>query len=141
MDVDFNNNMGHLLNRMILGEESVDKYDEFLKEYGQKSDEELFVEIDKIQKEVPDGIKSIHLRNLDRLARMEGFVDSDTIDKIDYVKKIIKVEESSNRRYSGVNVQYFGGTSLLLWFLLLTVLFRRPRFRRGHRRGHRRIYY
>lgn len=133
MDVKFNSNMSHLLNRMILGEESVDKYDEFLKQYGEKSDEELFDEINKLQSEVPDDIKKIHLRNLDRLSRMEGFVDSKVRERIDYIRETIKIEESSDRRYSR-NVQYFGGSSLLLWFLLVTALFRRPIYRRGYRR-------
>lgn len=134
LDEKYNNNMNYLLNRMIIGEESVDRYDEFLNEYGQKSDEELYQEISKVQADVSNEAKKIHVRNLERLSRMEGFVDDDVRRRVEKVKGLIKIEESGSRRYSRGSAQYFYGTSLLLWFLLVTALFRKPYYRYGYRR-------
>lgn len=140
MEDNYNTNLSHLLNRIIIGEESVKKYDDFLKKYGNRSDEYIYEEISKVQADVPEDIKRIHVRNLDHLSNMEGFIDGETRSKINKIKELVKYDESS-RNSRRINTEYyFGGSSLLLWFLLVTVLFRRSYYRR-YRRPLRRPFY
>ncbi|RKD30880.1 hypothetical protein [Thermohalobacter berrensis] len=136
MPQEYNNNLAYMLNRIMMGEEEYKKFEEFMDEYGDKSDDYLYREIEKVQAEVSNDLKRQHLKNLEYVAKMEGFVTDETRRKIERVKGIIKIDEDVESRspyyrrpyyYRG---DFFRGSSLLLWFLLLTLLFRQRRFRR-----------
>lgn len=133
MNGDYNYNIGYILNGVIFGEEGLDKFDEFLKIYGDKSDEYLYEEIKKIQAEVPTEVKRMHLKNLEHLTQMEGFITDEIKEKIQKIRKLLQIDNASTpprRRRYNVQFYFFNGSSLLLWFLILVVLFRRRPFRR-----------
>jgi hypothetical protein len=70
------------------------------------------------------------VKNLDALSKMEGFVTDTHRQRIDMVKSILTAETRVSRpsQQSGVETQIFFGSSLLLWFLILAAIWRRPLF-------------
>ena len=137
------NNFGYMFNRVVYDEDMISQFDEFTNEYTNKSDRELYAEIEKIQSEVDINVKKKHINNLEHLAQMEGFVSAETAQHIDRIKKLIKVDESSSSSKSvderSFHAQFASRSSLLLWFLLVTALFRgrKRKFRRPIRRPFR----
>lgn len=132
----FNTNLVDALNKSFLDNETYNKYSEFVEDKKDKSDRYFYIEIEKVQSEVSNELKARHLNNLEYLSKMEGFINEDIKRKIEYIKSLIKVEESESLQ--DIESQFFGGSSLLLWFLLVTVLFRKGgKNRRGgrNRRG------
>lgn len=131
------NSFGYIFNNIFYDEDTMIQFDEFAKEYESKTDAQLYEAIEKTQAEVDIEIKKKHIKNLELIGQMEGFIDETTTRSINEIKKLIKVEETSSRargysRYNRrrVEAQFFSSSSLLLWFLLVTVLFRGSRFRR-----------
>ncbi len=140
------NNFGYMFNRVIYDEDIMKQFDEFSNEYTDKSDRELYTEIEKVQSEVSTEVKKKHINNLEHLAQMEGFMSDGTVRDIDRIKKIIKIDESSSRfknvNRESIDAQFVSRSSLLLWFLLVTVLYRgRRRYRRPYRFPFRRYPY
>lgn len=126
----FNNNLVDALNKSFLDNETYNKYSEFVEEKKDKSDRYFYNEIEKVQSDVSNELKARHLNNLEYLSKMEGFINEDIRRRIEYIKSLIKIEESESLQ--DIESQFFGGSSLLLWFLLVTVLFRKGgRNRRG----------
>lgn len=132
---DFDNNSGKMIVKAFINDEAYGKYEKFLEEYGEKSDQDLYKEIENVQSEVSNDIKKQHLNNLELLGKMNGFISDEIIKRINYTKKIIIIEEENNSLSNNVEGQFFGGASLLLWFLLVTVIFRKGKRRRRRRRG------
>lgn len=133
----FNNNRVHMINRMILNDEEMKKFEKYMEEYGQTPDRYLLREISRVQRELPNELKMQHINNLEQLSKMQGFVDDEVINKINSVKRIIVIDNNSNtNNIENINedMGYFEGSSLLLWFLLLTFLFRRRNYYRSIRR-------
>lgn len=134
----FNTNLVDALNKSFLDNESYNKYSEFVEDKKDKSDRYFYNEIEKVQSEVSNELKARHLNNLEYLSKMEGFINDDIKRKIEYIKSLIKVEESESLQ--DIESQFFGGSSLLLWFLLVTVLFRKGGRNRRGRRNRRGFY-
>ena len=131
------NNFGYMFSNVFYDEDTMSQLDGFSKEYESKTDAQLYEAIEKTQAEVDIEIKKKHVKNLELMAQMEGFIDDTTTRSINDIKKLIEIEETSSsaRGYSRYNsrrieAQFFSSSSLLLWFLLVTVLYRGSRFRR-----------
>lgn len=119
------NNMSYMLSGIMFGQKGLEEFDKFLDEYGDKTDEELYEEVSRIQDQVPVELKKKHLNNLEQLAKMQGFVNDETREKINKIKELINVDTVSSWGRRRINSQFFfGGASLLLWFLLVVILFR-----------------
>jgi hypothetical protein len=127
----FNNNRVYMINRMILNDEEMKEFEKYMEEYGQVPDRYLLREISRVQRELPNELKMQHINNLEQLSKMQGFVDDEIRNKINSVKRIIIIDNSSstdNTENISEDIGYFEGSSLLLWFLLLTFLFRRRNY-------------
>ena len=128
------NNFAYMFNNIFYDDNTMKQFDKFAEEYANKTDAELYEAIEKAQAEVDMETKKKHIRNLELLAQVEGFVDDATVNNINNIKSLIKIDEASSnvKRYRGrrIEPQFFGASSLLLWFLLVVVLFRGSRFRR-----------
>lgn len=128
------NNFGYMFNNVFYDENTMTQFEAFNEEYANKTDAELYEAIEKAQGDVDVEIKKKHIKNLELMGQMEGFIDDTTVKNINDIKQLIKIDEvpSETRRYSGrrIESQFFSSASLLLWFLLVAVLFRGRRFRR-----------
>ncbi|WP_066502170.1 hypothetical protein [Abyssisolibacter fermentans] len=122
MPRNYNNNLNFVLNNSILSDKDMEEYKQFMKKYDKKSDRYLIREIKKVQKQVSIENKKLHVKNLETLANMDGFVNDFTKRKIRYVNKLLDLNDASAE--SEVESQFFDGASLLLWFLLLVIIFR-----------------
>lgn len=126
-----------MLNRSMLTAEQNQQFDNFLEQYKNKSDREIYGEIERVKNDLSDSILEKHIRNLDHLSKMEGFVTNQNRRKIETIKRILttKNNHSVNRESDGIEAQYVSGSSLLLWFLTLVAIWPRgPYYRRPRRR-------
>lgn len=133
-----NNNVANIISKVILSEDLMKKYEEFQKEYSDKSNDYLLREINRVKGEVSQEIRLQHIKNLEYLAQMEGFVTDEVKQKIAVVKEVLNIEDISSNVNPNPSNQFLTGSSLLLWFLLVSLLFRPGFFRRPFRR--RRFY-
>lgn len=120
----------YALDLMILPNDKIAEFDKFMKEYGNKSDKYLFREMMRVKAEVSTEVLQKHLKNLDALSKMEGFVTDEHRRRIEMVKDVLTRETPAPRQKTeskGVaETQFFVGSSLLLWFLALAAIWRRP---------------
>ncbi|KPU27987.1 hypothetical protein TR13x_01170 [Caloranaerobacter sp. TR13] len=133
-------NFDYMFNRILYDDIIINKFNEFLEKYEDKSDKYIYQEIERVQKEVPDAVKRRHIKNLEAISKFEGFVTEDIKREIEKLKRLINVESSENKKISDRELenQFFSPTSLLLWFLLLVMIYRRRRYRKPyHRRPYR----
>jgi hypothetical protein len=131
-------NFGYMFNRILYDDYVLDELEKHSKKYENISDRDLIYEIERVQKEVPNEVKLHHMKNLEALTQMNTFSQQSSSDNLPYLKDLIKVDENvpSSSRLS--RSQYVSGSSLLLWFLLVVALYRRPFGRRGF--GRRKYY-
>lgn len=130
----YNYDTPKMLGKAILQDDLMGKYDEFLNKYKDKSDRELFEEISRVQSKLSPEVKRQHIRNLEYLSQMGGFVDEEVKKRINFAKRLIVIDDATEKTDSSMDVstaQFFGGSSLLLFFLLLTTLFRGRRYYYG----------
>lgn len=124
MAYEYNNDFINVFNKTILDETQMKEIEGYTKEYGDKSEQYLAREIMKIKASVPSNVIDQHIKNLDHLSQMEGFITIEMKQRIDMLKRILN--NPSGRSQSNVEGQFFGGSGLLLWFLLLTSIWRKP---------------
>lgn len=131
------NNFGYMFNRVLYDDSVLDELETYSKKYENTSDRELIYEIEKVQKEVPNEVKLQHIKNLELLSQMDTFSQQNSSDSVSYLKDLIQVNENVSNSPRLSRGQYVSGASLLLWFLLVAALYRRPFGRRGFgRRGY-----
>lgn len=128
------NNFGYMFNRLLYDESVLEELDKYSSQYEGKSDRELHEEIQRVQKEVPNEIKVQHMKNLELLSQMDMFSQQSYKSNVSYLKSLVEIDESVPYSSSIPRSQYVSGSSLLLWFLLVVALYRRPYYRRGYRR-------
>ncbi|MTI48283.1 hypothetical protein [Sporosalibacterium faouarense] len=128
------NDFGSMFYNIMYDDSMVDQFDEFSEKYGNASDAELYTEIEKVQAEVSNEVKKKHIENLELIAKMDSIVPTETIRGIQEAKRLVKIDETSSnaKKISDRELrrQYVSPTSLLLWFLLLTVIWRGRRYYR-----------
>lgn len=134
MNKNLENNFSYLLGQMFLNEEQIKEFDAFMKEYADKSDRYIYREIARVKNEVSEEELQQHIANLDHIYNMKGFATEEVKSRIDIVKKILTSKAPAfnprNIQQSAPRTQFFFGTSLLLWFLALVAIWRRPFFGR-----------
>jgi hypothetical protein len=119
--------MNYNIEQIIWPAEEMGKFDEYHQQYGNMPDKVIFQEIMKVKSEVSQELIQKHVHNLEALAQLQGFTNDTQKQRIDYVKSILNAPVRQRVAESDVESQlFFGGTSLLLWFLLLTSIWRRP---------------
>ncbi len=114
----------HAFNKTILNESQIKELEGYEKQYANKSDQFILREIYRIKPTVSANVINQHIKNLDHLYQMEGFVNQEQKKRIMAVKKILS--RPSQRAQSNVEGQFFVGSALLLWFLVLAAIWRRP---------------
>ena len=115
----------HAFNKTLLNAEQIKELEGYQKKYANKSDQFILREIHRIKPTVPANIVNQHVKNLDHLYQMEGFVDQEQKKRISTVKKILSTP--SRNPQSNAEAQFFCcGGGLLLWFLVLAAIWRRP---------------
>jgi len=136
------NNFGYMFNRLFYDEPVLNKLEEYSKQYENKSEREIYSEIQRVQKEVPNEVKVQHLKNLELLSQMDMFSQQSHKSNVSYLRDLVEIDENDYNSSHLSRSQYVTGSSLLLWFLLVTSLYRRPYYRRGFgRRGFGRYPY
>ncbi|KAB3529296.1 hypothetical protein F8154_14870 [Alkaliphilus pronyensis] len=116
------------LDFVMLPSEYIEKFNEFMGQYGELSDKEIFNKISDTKAQVSSNVLNQHINNLDALYQMSGMVTDSTKSRIQLVKQVLTADSGTSNSYSLVETQFFGGTSLLLWFLILAAIWRRPFF-------------
>ncbi|SNS06403.1 hypothetical protein SAMN05446037_1003220 [Anaerovirgula multivorans] len=117
----------YTLDFIMVPSQHIGQFNDFMTQYGDKSDYEIFSEIAEVKDQLSQDLLNQHIANLDALSQMNGFVTDGTKQRIAAVKEILTADAGSSNTGSNVDSQFFfGGTSLLLWFLLLAGIFRRP---------------
>lgn len=125
----YDNNFVYAFNKGILSEEQMKEIDIYMEKYANVPERYIMREIMRVKAEVTPDILNQHVKNLDHLSQMEGFVTEDAKKRIDMVKRILVNSPASSRKIHQSNPEsqfFFGGASLLLWFLALTAIWRRP---------------
>lgn len=124
---------GYTLDLVMLPNDKMNEFNKFMTEYGNKSDRYLLNEIARVKTEVSQELLAQHLNNLDTMAKMQGLVTDYHKRRIDMVKRAISTPTQSSQntnRQAAPGAQFFwAGSSLLLWFLILAAIWRRPYYR------------
>ena len=118
---------GYSLDLMLLPNEKMEEFNKFITEYGAAPDRYLYSEISRVKNEVSSEMIQQHIKNLDSLGQMEGLVNDQHRQRIEMVKRILTTE-TKRSKYAQSQPKaeiFFGGSSLLLWFLILTAIWRR----------------
>lgn len=125
-----NNQNAYTLDLVMLPNDKLEEYNKFLEQYGNVPDKYILREMYRVKGEVSQDVLSQHIKNLDALSKMEGFVTDDHKQRIEMVKNILTAETRLSRpsQQAEVETQFWGGSSLLLWFLALAAIWRRPFF-------------
>ncbi|WP_129599684.1 hypothetical protein [Anaerophilus nitritogenes] len=93
-------------------------YDQFMTQYRDISKEDLWDEMYKIKDQVPQNIIQQYMSQLDYFMEMGMIYSPEQMEIIEKIKDIL-MEGSS---LSAPEAQYVSGTSLLLWFLILSAI-------------------
>jgi hypothetical protein len=110
---------------LIFPADQMEQYNEFKKQYGDLPERQIYREIAKLKNQVSQEVLDQHIKNLDAVSNMEGFITEDQKGKIAHIKSLLgyknasRVKDSQNSR---VETEYVSGTSLLLWFLILVAI-------------------
>ncbi|WP_425447671.1 hypothetical protein [Dethiothermospora halolimnae] len=121
----YDNNIPTLINKSLLEDEQLKKVDKLKKEYNNKPDRYLYREIVKLRDNMDLELRKQHYNNLVQLEKMEGFVDDNIRRKINRLKGLLEVNEKSSNSKAESDGNYFSESSLLLWHLSTTFLFRK----------------
>ncbi len=121
-----NNTWGNYsLDYFLFPSQHLDLFNQHMEKYGGMTDSQIYNEINAVKDQVSSEVVRQHMTNLDAIAQMQGFVDNHTRQRIARTKEILASSSGSNASQR-VETQFFGGSSLLLWFLLLVSIWRRP---------------
>ncbi|MCT4605757.1 MAG: hypothetical protein N4A64_06570 [Marinisporobacter sp.] len=112
-----------LFEPMLFPNDHMEQFDDFMNQYGDKSESYILDEIARIKNLVPQETIQKYMKNLDLLAQTEGFVSNEHRRKIDNIKRILSSNPSVSQQ--SVTSQSFA-TSLLLWFLILVAIWKKP---------------
>jgi hypothetical protein len=125
-----NNQSAYTLDLVMLPNDKLEEYNKFIEQYGNVPDKYIWREMYRVKGEVSQEVLSQHIKNLDALSKMEGFVTDDHKQRMEMVKNILTTETRMSRpsQQAEVETQFWGGSSLLLWFLTLAAIWRRPYF-------------
>ncbi|SHJ94367.1 hypothetical protein SAMN02745975_03284 [Geosporobacter subterraneus DSM 17957] len=121
---------GYLLNPMIMEKTHYEKFQEYMKQYEGASERQIMAEIMRVRGEVSQDVLNAHLKNLELMGNMEGFGNEQIRQRIAMMKNALAAGAPAASSRTIETAQFFGGSSLLLWFLLLTAIWRRPFFGR-----------
>lgn len=121
-----NNTWGNYkLEYFLFPSEEFDRFNEYVGKYGGLSDYQIYDEINTVKGQVSSDVVKQHMQNLDAISQLQGFVDNHTRQRILKTKELLASTAGGNTK-SNVETNYFGGSSLLLWFLVLVSIWRRP---------------
>ncbi|MBM7615185.1 hypothetical protein [Alkaliphilus hydrothermalis] len=129
------------LDFLMIPSEYIDSFNNFMTQYGELSDADIYKEILSSKVKVSENVLRQHVNNLDALSQMSGFVSDSTKQRIQMVKRVLTTDTGGSNMQSAVETQFFGGTSLLLWFLTLAAIWRRPFYGFGRGFGRRPFFY
>lgn len=109
--------------------EELGQFDEFMTQYGELSEPYVYREIAEVKSKVSKEVLQQHIKNLDALYQMDGFVTDSHRQRIHIVRSILTEDipsENNLHLSKDVEGQFLYGSSLLLWFLTLLAIWRRP---------------
>lgn len=107
-----------------------EKFQEYMKQYEGASERQIMAEIMRVRGEVSQEVLNAHFKNLELMGNMEGFGNEQIRQRIAMMKNMLAANTPAASSRTVETAQFFGGSSLLLWFLLLTAIWRRPFFGR-----------
>ncbi|WP_129600805.1 hypothetical protein [Anaerophilus nitritogenes] len=124
----YNNNIPQMMNQFVLTDEQMKEFDNFMEKYGNLPDRAIFREIDMVKNQVSDDLLSQHIKNLELVEKMQGFVEKEHLGRIETVRRILNSPKPPQMKKEVTGQYFYGGSSLLLWFLTLAAIWRRPYF-------------
>lgn len=139
----------YIINKAVLSNDQMTQIDKYSQKYYNKSEDFIMKEIARVKSQVSPTIIKQYVNNLDHLYKMEGVFAEDTKNKINRVKSILSNPSRNPRRYPNprqpvnpvepenpgcVEDLACGGVALLLWFLVLVAIWRKPCYRRPYRK-------
>ncbi|MFZ5969209.1 MAG: hypothetical protein ACOYVK_18795 [Bacillota bacterium] len=100
------------------------KFNELMEQYGDMPTRQIYREIARVKGEVSQEVVDQHLKNLDTLTTMEGFMTEDHKEKVERVKVLLGMPgpQSKGAQSENIETEFVSGTSLLLWFLILVAI-------------------
>jgi hypothetical protein len=116
---------GETVEMLIFPADQMEQYNEFKKQYGNMPERQIYREIGRLKNQVSQEVLDQHIKNLDAVSNMEGFITEGQKGKIAQVKSLLGYNNASRARGSQdsrVETEYVSGTSLLLWFLILVAI-------------------
>ena len=116
---------GDTLEMLIFPADQMEKYNEFKQQYGNMSTRQIYREIANLKNGVSQEVLDQHIKNLDAISNMGGFITEDHKMKINQVKSVLGYQNASKPKGSqgsSVETEFVSGTSLLLWFLILVAI-------------------
>ena len=120
---------GYLLNPIVMEKTHYEKFEEYMKQYENASERQLMSEIMRVRGEVSSEVVNTHINNLELMGQMEGFADAQIQQRIAMMKNMLAANVPAASTGT-VETAQWGGSGLLLWFLLLSSIWRRPGFGR-----------
>ncbi|MCT4594436.1 MAG: hypothetical protein N4A57_09235 [Anaeromicrobium sp.] len=115
----------YTLEPMLFPSDKTEEFNQFMDEYGTKSDRYIWNQIAKVKTNVDQKTIEKYINNLDLIAKTNDLITDNHLKRIERVKRILLSNTSAPPQE--IESQWFGfGVSLLLWFLILVIIWRQP---------------
>lgn len=117
-----------MLNPTLFPSEHMDKYEEFMNQYGDKPESYILEEISRVKNLVSPEILQKYINDISLFSKMNAFMTDTQRQKIDMIQNMLQENLSpsySQSMQQSVPTSQSFGTSLLLWFLILVAIWPR----------------
>ena len=119
--------ISYTIDPIIFPSSQMDKFQEFMNQYGAMPYRQLLQEMAMVKTQVSADDIQKYVNNLDHFAQMDGFVTEDHRRRIQDVRNVLLAPSAVAQPESNADSQFFfAGPALLLWFLALAAIWRRP---------------
>ena len=121
-----NRKLENTMDMVIFPYNEMEKFNGLMKQYGNMPSRQIYREIARVKNDISKEVIDQHIKNLDALSAMGGFVTEEQKGKMERVKTLLKSETAyqvpGSNQSSSVETEFVSGTSLLLWFLILVAI-------------------
>ncbi|PAB58553.1 hypothetical protein [Anaeromicrobium sediminis] len=132
------NKSEYMPNPILLNAEQQEEFNKYRAKYADKSNKYILREMMRVKSQVPQEMVQKHIKNLNLMSQMEGFDPEKIQPRVDMVKRLLSINMPSQNTIQSeepiAESQFFFGGALLLWFLALAAIWRRPYYRRPYGR-------
>lgn len=115
---------GYILNPITMDQAHYEQFQGYMEQYKNAPNRQILSEIMRVRSEVSQDVLDAHMKNLELMGQMEGYSTAETQQRIVQLKQMLAANPPAASSQN-VETAFWGGTSLLLWFLLLTAIWPR----------------